>query len=112
PAAQCHTTVSIPPQRRENNNFAEIAKKYIELYQKKVLILTHRIELSKQTSDVLAEKCIANTIINSSVKSLPDREYFQCYTALVETLNNRLQENDKFLEGSSLVMVDEAHYKC
>src|ERR1700741_3584704 len=90
--------------------FAEIAKKYIELYKKKVLILTHRIELSKQTSDVLAEKCIANTIINSSVKSLPDREDFQCYTALVETLNNRLQENDKFLEGIGLVIVDEAHY--
>ncbi|MFL5753171.1 MAG: DEAD/DEAH box helicase [Bacteroidia bacterium] len=90
--------------------FSEIARKYIELYKKKVLILTHRIELSRQTSDVLAEKGIANTIINSSVKSLPDRDDYQCYTALVETLNNRLQENDKFLEGIGLVIVDEAHY--
>ena len=90
--------------------FAEIAKKYIETYHKKVLILTHRIELSKQTSDVLLEKGIVNTVINSSVKTLPVEKDYVSYTALVETLNNRLQENDKFLEGIGLVIVDEAHY--
>ncbi len=90
--------------------FAEIAKKYIDRYKRKVLILTHRIELSKQTSDVLLNKSIANTVINSAVKTLPVEQDYQCYTALVETLNNRLQENDKFLEGIGLVIVDEAHY--
>ena len=89
--------------------FAEIAKRYIEKFQKKVLILTHRVELSYQTSDVLAEKQIANKIINSSVKELPNQHGYQCYTALVETLNNRLQDNDKFLEDIGLVIVDEAH---
>ena len=38
--------------------FSEIAFRYIRQFQKKVLILTHRIELSKQTSDVLKEKGI------------------------------------------------------
>ncbi len=90
--------------------FAEIAKKYIDSYKRKVLILTHRIELSKQTSDVLFTKGIANAVINSAVKTLPNEQDYQCYTALVETLNNRLQENDKFLEGIGLVIVDEAHY--
>lgn len=90
--------------------FAEIAKRYIEQFNKKVLILTHRIELSRQTSDVLAEKGIINAIINSAVKTLPVDANYQCYTALVETLNNRLQENDQFLEGIGLVIVDEAHY--
>ncbi len=90
--------------------FAEIAHRYITQYNKKVLILTHRIELSKQTSDVLGDKGIRNTVINSSVKQLPKEDPHDCYTALVETLNNRLQENDKFLEGIGLVIVDEAHY--
>ena len=90
--------------------FAEIANRYIEQFNKKVLILTHRIELSKQTSDVLEEKGIRNRVVNSSVKQLPKEDDNNCYTALVETLNNRLQENDNFLEGIGLVIVDEAHY--
>jgi superfamily II DNA or RNA helicase len=79
------------------------------LEAEKVLILTHRIELSKQTSDVLAELGIRNKVINSEVKNLPQQSEYQSFTALVETLNNRLQENDQFLEDIGLVIVDEAH---
>lgn len=89
--------------------FSEIAKRYIDKYKRKVLILTHRIELSKQTSDVLQELGISNKVINSEVKNLPHQSEFQTFTALVETLNNRLQENDQFLEDIGLVIVDEAH---
>ena len=89
--------------------FAEIAKRFIDQFKKKVLILTHRIELSAQTSAVLFEKGIKNKTINSAVKELPNQEGYQCYTALVETLNNRLQDNDEFLEDIGLVIVDEAH---
>ncbi|MGZ3901375.1 MAG: DEAD/DEAH box helicase, partial [Bacteroidia bacterium] len=89
--------------------FSEIARRYIEKFKRKVLILTHRIELSKQTSDVLAELGISNKVINSEVKELPSQTEYQTFTALVETLNNRLQENDQFLEDIGLVIVDEAH---
>ena len=89
--------------------FSEIARRYIEKYKRKVLILTHRIELSRQTSDVLSELGISNKVINSEVKDLPSQIGYQCFTALVETLNNRLQENDQFLEDIGLVVVDEAH---
>lgn len=89
--------------------FSEIARRYIEKTGRKVLILTHRIELSKQTSDVLAELGIRNKVINSEVKNLPQQSEYQSFTALVETLNNRLQENDQFLEDIGLVVVDEAH---
>jgi superfamily II DNA or RNA helicase len=89
--------------------FSEIARRYIEKYKRKVLILTHRIELSKQTSDVLFELGISNKVINSEVKQLPRQSEYSCFTALVETLNNRLQENDQFLEDIGLVIVDEAH---
>lgn len=89
--------------------FSEIAKRYIKQYQKKILILTHRIELSRQTHDVLTELGIANKVINSEVKLLPQQSEYNSFTALVETLNNRLQENDQFLEDIGLVIVDEAH---
>ena len=85
--------------------FSEIAFRYIRQFQKKVLILTHRIELSKQTSDVLKEKGIKNLLINSAIKSLPKEDEYESYTALVETLNNRLQESSEFLSGIGLVIV-------
>ena len=90
--------------------FSQIAKRYIEKFNRKVLILTHRIELSKQTSDVLVGIGIKNKVINSDVKSLSQQSDFQSFTALVETLNNRLQEDEQFLEDIGLVIVDEAHY--
>lgn len=90
--------------------FSEIAKEYIQKHQKKVLILTHRIELSVQTSQQLTAIGVQNKIINSEVKSLGDQDEFQCFTAMVETLNNRLQENEDFVKNVGLVIVDEAHY--
>jgi superfamily II DNA or RNA helicase len=90
--------------------FSEIAKKYIEKWEKKVLILTHRIELSVQTSKQLSAIGVENKVINSDVKKLDENEDFDCYIAMVETLNNRLHENENFIEGVGLVIVDEAHY--
>jgi len=89
--------------------FSEIAKRFIEKFNRKVLILTHRIELGKQTSNVLTEAGITNKIINSEVKQLPQQSHYQSFIALVETLNNRLQDNDKFIEDIGLVIVDDAH---
>lgn len=90
--------------------FSEIAKQYIEKWNKKVLILTHRIELSVQTSKQLSAIGVANKIINSDVKKLSNEEDFMCYIAMVETLNNRLQDDQNFIDGVGLVIVDEAHY--
>lgn len=90
--------------------FSEIAKRYIELWNKKVLILTHRIELSVQTSKQLHAIGVNNKVINSEVKSIPDQHEYSCFIAMVETLNNRLQEDENFVENIGLVIVDEAHY--
>lgn len=90
--------------------FSEIAKRYIEKYGKRVLILTHRIELSTQTAKQLSQINVSNKVINSEVKSIPDPENYDCFIAMVETLNNRLQENENFVENIGLVIVDEAHY--
>ena len=90
--------------------FSEIARRFIEQWGKKVLILTHRIELSVQTSQQLSAIKVANKVINSEVKHLDDRDEYQCFIAMVETLNNRLNENDNFIADVGLVIVDEAHY--
>jgi superfamily II DNA or RNA helicase len=90
--------------------FSEIARKFIEKTGEKVLILTHRIELSIQTSRQLEAIGVKNKVINSEIKSIPDQHEFSCFIAMVETLNNRLNENGNFIEGVGLVIVDEAHY--
>jgi len=90
--------------------FSEIARRYIEEMDKKVLILTHRIELCNQTSKMLSEFGVTNKIINSQVKELPDQHQFKCFVAMVETLNNRLQDEMFKMDEIGLVIIDEAHY--
>lgn len=90
--------------------FSEIARRYIRQTGKKVVVLTHRIELSSQTSRMLEGFGVHNKIINSEVKELDENENFECFVAMVETLNNRLQEKAITLEGVGLVIIDEAHY--
>ena len=90
--------------------FSELAKRFILETNKKVLILTHRIELLGQTSKMLADIGVSNKIINSKVKDLPDEDEHLCFVAMVETLNNRLNEEKILLKDLGLVIVDEAHY--
>ncbi|MCW3085380.1 MAG: box helicase [Bacteroidetes bacterium] len=90
--------------------FSEIAKRYIRETGKKVLILTHRIELCAQTSNMLTEFGVSNKIIDSKVKELPDQEDHSCFVAMVETLNNRLIDEKLEMEKIGLVIIDEAHY--
>ena len=92
--------------------FSEIAKRYIAETGKKVVVLTHRIELSLQTSRMLEGFGVHNKIINSEVKDLPDEESYQCFVAMVETLNNRLQEKAIELHGIGMVIIDVAQYHC
>ncbi|WP_010232098.1 DEAD/DEAH box helicase [Gillisia marina] len=90
--------------------FSSIVREFIQRTNKKVLILTHRIELCKQTSKMLSEFGVLNKIINSKVKELPDQEDYMCFVAMVETLNNRLHDEKLEIEDIGLVIIDEAHY--
>ncbi|MEX1002064.1 MAG: DEAD/DEAH box helicase family protein [Crocinitomicaceae bacterium] len=89
--------------------FSNIAKEYIKKTKKKVLILTHRIELCVQTSKQLTALNVENKVINSLVKELEDQDKYESFTAMVETLNNRLQDDSEFIKNVGLVIVDEAH---
>ena len=90
--------------------FSELAKRYILETGKRVLILTHRIELLGQTSTMLSDIGVPNKIINSKVKELEESEDHWCYVAMVETLNNRLNDERIGFEDLGLIVVDEAHY--
>src|SRR5210317_232032 len=73
--------------------FSQIVREYIKNHQKKVVILTHRVELCKQTSKMLSGFEVNNKVINSKVKELPDQDQYKCFVAMVETLNNRLNDD-------------------
>ncbi len=90
--------------------FSEITRRYIEATGKKVLILTHRIELCAQTAKMLEEFGVSNLVINSAVKELPLPNDYMCFVAMVETLNNRLRDKILDLDNIGLMIVDEAHY--
>lgn len=90
--------------------FSGIARRYIQEVDKKVLILTHRIELCGQTSRMLGEFGVPCKIIDSKVKTMEDDDPHLCYVAMVETLNNRLQDGVMDFKDVGLVIVDEAHY--
>ena len=90
--------------------FSGIATHYIQETNKKVLILTHRIELCARSSTMLNEFGVPNKIIDSKVKELEPGDPHLCYVAMVETLNNRLQDGVVDFENVDLVLVDKAHY--
>lgn len=105
-----HLLFQLPTGGGKTVIFSEIVRRYIERTNKKVVVLTHRIELSKQTSRMLTEFGVQNKVINSQVKDLPDQDDYMCFVAMVETLNNRLQDGKLALDQIGLVIIDEAHY--
>jgi superfamily II DNA or RNA helicase len=90
--------------------FSEIAKQFIERHGKKVLILTHRIELCTQTSNMLTGFDVKNMVFDSKIKHIPFEENYDAFVAMVETLNNRLRDTETNVDNIGLVIIDEAHY--
>ncbi len=104
-----HLLYQLPTGGGKTVIFSEIVRRYLETFKKKVLVLTHRIELSKQTSKMLDEFGVKNKVINSTAK-LDDQENYSCFVAMVETLKNRLTDEKLDISDIGLVIVDEAHY--
>ncbi|TVZ54943.1 superfamily II DNA or RNA helicase [Lutibacter sp. Hel_I_33_5] len=104
-----HLLYQLPTGGGKTVIFSEIVRQYLKTYKKKVLVLTHRIELSKQTSNMLSEFKVENKIINSTA-NLDDQGDYDCFVAMVETLKNRLNEDKLDITDIGLVIVDEAHY--
>jgi len=105
-----HLLYQLPTGGGKTVIFSEIVRRYISKNNKKVVVLTHRIELCKQTSKMLKGFDVKNKIINSKIKELPDQEDYSCFVAMVETLKNRLNDEILHIDNVGLVIIDEAHY--
>lgn len=104
-----HLLYQLPTGGGKTVIFSEIVRQYLKHHNKKVLVMTHRIELCKQTSSVLTEFGVVNKVIDSKAK-LDDQNQYSCFVAMVETLNNRLNDNKLDISDIGLVIIDEAHY--
>lgn len=105
-----HLLYQLPTGGGKTVIFSEIVRRYLAEHNKKVVVLTHRIELCKQTSKMLKGFDVKNKIINSNIKELPDQDEYSCFVAMVETLKNRLNDEKLLIDNVGLVIIDEAHY--
>ncbi|WP_417290958.1 DEAD/DEAH box helicase [Corallibacter sp.] len=104
-----HLLYQLPTGGGKTVIFSEIVRQYLKLHKKKVLVMTHRIELCRQTSSMLTEFGVENKVVNSKA-NLDDQAQYSCFVAMVETLNNRLNEDKLDISDIGLVIIDEAHY--
>ena len=104
-----HLLYQLPTGGGKTVIFSEIVRQYLKTHQKRVLIMTHRIELCKQTSRMLDEFGVTNKIVDSKA-DLSDQGDYNCFVAMVETLNNRLNDDKLDISDIGLVIIDEAHY--
>jgi superfamily II DNA or RNA helicase len=104
-----HLLYQLPTGGGKTVIFSEIVRQYLKHHQKKVLVMTHRIELCRQTSKMLTEFGVENKVVDSKA-NLEDQHKYSCFVAMVETLNNRLNDDKLDISDIGLVIIDEAHY--
>lgn len=104
-----HLLYQLPTGGGKTVIFSEIVRQYLKHHQKKVLIMTHRVELCNQTSKMLDSFGVISKVVNSTA-NLDDQERYSCFVAMVETLNNRLNDDMLDISDIGLVIIDEAHY--
>lgn len=104
-----HLLYQLPTGGGKTVIFSEMVRQYLKNHNKKVLVMTHRVELCNQTSTMLTNFGVTNKVVNSKA-NLDDQAEYSCFVAMVETLNNRLNDNMLDISDVGLVIIDEAHY--
>jgi len=87
--------------------FCFLTKKYIEYTNQKILILCHRTELINQTIASMTRIGVTCEEVTSKTKEL--NHLSNCYVAMVETANKRLNKNPYFFKDVGLIIADECH---
>ena len=87
--------------------FSFIAKRFIRQEKKRVLVLAHRDELITQTLRTLRTIGVTCESVIASKNKLQHNS--DCYVAMIQTIKNRLKNNEEFVENIGLIIVDEAH---
>ena len=104
-----HLLYQLPTGGGKTVIFSEMVRQYLKNHTKKVLVMTHRVELCNQTSEMLTSFGVENKVVNSKA-NLDDQDKYSCFVAMVETLNNRLNDDKLDISDIGLVIIDEAHY--
>ncbi|NRR92930.1 DEAD/DEAH box helicase family protein [Winogradskyella undariae] len=104
-----HLLYQLPTGGGKTVIFSEMVRQYLKHHNKKVLIMTHRVELCNQTAKMLNGFGVTNKVVNSKA-NLDDQGDYSCFVAMVETLNNRLNDGVLDISDVGLVIIDEAHY--
>ena len=104
-----HLLYQLPTGGGKTVIFSEMVRQYLKNHNKKVLVMTHRIELCNQTSKMLTSFGVTNKVVSSKA-NLDDQADYSCFVAMVETLNNRLNDDKLDISDVGLVIIDEAHY--
>ncbi len=104
-----HLLYQLPTGGGKTVIFSEMVRQYLKKHNKKVLVMTHRVELCRQTSSMLTGFGVKNKVVDSKAE-LDDQAEYSCYVAMVETLNNRLNDDKLDISDVGLVIIDEAHY--
>lgn len=87
--------------------FAGMTHRYLQSFNKKVVIMVHRDELLKQTRKTLYNGFgIYSEPVTRKTKNLPDAQVYVC---MVETAHNRLKKNPKYFGDTGMLIVDECH---
>jgi len=108
-AEDYHLLYQLPTGGGKTVIFSEMVRQYLKNHNKKVLVMTHRVELCRQTSEMLTGFGVMNKVVDSKA-DLDDQADYSCYVAMVETLNNRLNDEKLDISDIGLVIIDEAHY--
>jgi superfamily II DNA or RNA helicase len=87
--------------------FSFVAKRFIKEYNQKVLVLAHRDELIHQTLATLRTIDVSCESVVANKKKLHHNS--NVYVAMVQTLKNRLRNDNDFLKDVGLIIIDEAH---
>lgn len=90
--------------------FCELVRQFLETSNEKALVLTHRKELCQQTFNAMKKAGVLSKKVDSSVKKIRLNDSNRCYTAMVETLKNRINDKAFPVENIGLIIIDEAHH--
>ena len=100
-----HLLYQLPTGGGKTVIFSEMVRQYLKNHNKKVLVMTHRIELCRQTSEMLTSFGVTNKVVDSKA-NLDDQADYSCFVAMVETLNNRLNDHKLDISDFGLVIID------
>lgn len=100
----------LPTGAGKTRIFSEIVKRYMNLTNEDVVVLTHRLELCAQTHRQLSKQKIPCKVIAGTAASLRKTRSAYCYVSMVETIKNRIRAGKFNTSSVGLLIVDEAHH--